>query len=124
MLVVDPLKRITIAKIRAHPWFQTNLPPYLQDPDLHGAQVLIDNEVLDEILLKFEGEDREKVIDDLVNHRVTHVTAAYNLTLDHKRRQLMQSGMIYLHICISNDLYRMGWIARITRFHISCWYSN
>jgi carbon catabolite-derepressing protein kinase len=30
MLVVDPVKRATIAEIRANPWFQENLPHYLQ----------------------------------------------------------------------------------------------
>ncbi len=30
MLVVDPVKRITIAEIRQLPWFQLNLPAYLQ----------------------------------------------------------------------------------------------
>ena len=29
MLRVDPLERITIAGIRAHPWFDNNLPEYL-----------------------------------------------------------------------------------------------
>jgi serine/threonine protein kinase len=29
MLLVDPLKRITIPEIRAHAWFATNLPRYL-----------------------------------------------------------------------------------------------
>ena len=32
MLIVDPLKRITIAEIRAHPWFRTKLPLYLSVP--------------------------------------------------------------------------------------------
>ncbi|ETM52793.1 CAMK/CAMKL/AMPK protein kinase, partial [Phytophthora nicotianae] len=32
MLVVDPMKRITIPEIRQHPWFQIDLPPYLQHP--------------------------------------------------------------------------------------------
>lgn len=30
MLIVDPVKRITISEIRQLPWFQTNLPRYLQ----------------------------------------------------------------------------------------------
>lgn len=30
MLVVDPVKRATIQEIRANPWFQENLPHYLQ----------------------------------------------------------------------------------------------
>jgi len=29
MLVVDPVKRITIPEIRQHRWFQTHLPRYL-----------------------------------------------------------------------------------------------
>ncbi|CAM9714870.1 unnamed protein product, partial [Heterosigma akashiwo] len=32
MLVVDPMKRITMAETRAHPWFQQNLPQYLRAP--------------------------------------------------------------------------------------------
>ncbi|SPO37300.1 related to SNF1 - carbon catabolite derepressing ser/thr protein kinase [Pseudozyma flocculosa] len=30
MLVVDPVKRITISEIRAHPWFNVDLPAYLR----------------------------------------------------------------------------------------------
>lgn len=29
MLIVDPVKRITIPEIRQHRWFQTHLPRYL-----------------------------------------------------------------------------------------------
>lgn len=29
MLLVDPLKRITIAEIRQHPWYTLHLPRYL-----------------------------------------------------------------------------------------------
>lgn len=32
MLVVDPMKRITIPEIRQHPWFQHKLPAYLRLP--------------------------------------------------------------------------------------------
>ncbi len=32
MLIVDPLKRITIPEIRQHSWFQMNLPKYLMQP--------------------------------------------------------------------------------------------
>lgn len=32
MLVVDPLKRITIPEIRKHPWFTSKLPFYLSLP--------------------------------------------------------------------------------------------
>ncbi|CAK9180495.1 unnamed protein product [Ilex paraguariensis] len=31
ILVVDPIKRISIPEIRQHPWFQPHLPPYIAD---------------------------------------------------------------------------------------------
>ncbi|EMS57854.1 SNF1-related protein kinase catalytic subunit alpha KIN10 [Triticum urartu] len=38
MLVVDPMKRITIHEIREHPWFQNRLPRYLAVPPPDTAQ--------------------------------------------------------------------------------------
>jgi 5'-AMP-activated protein kinase catalytic alpha subunit len=38
MLVVDPMKRITIPEIREHPWFQYRLPRYLAVPPPDTAQ--------------------------------------------------------------------------------------
>lgn len=38
LLVVDPMKRITIPEIRRHPWFRRNLPHYLSRP----PKVLLD----------------------------------------------------------------------------------
>jgi len=32
LLVVDPMKRMTIPEIRQHPWFQLHLPRYLAVP--------------------------------------------------------------------------------------------
>ena len=32
MLLVDPLKRITVPEIRQHPWFTLHLPRYLATP--------------------------------------------------------------------------------------------
>lgn len=32
MLIVDPMKRMTIPDIRLHPWFQAHLPRYLAVP--------------------------------------------------------------------------------------------
>jgi hypothetical protein len=51
MLVVDPLKRITIQEIRQTPWFNVGLPEYLQPlPDT--AETLsqeIDESILSEL---------------------------------------------------------------------------
>jgi len=38
MLVVEPMKRITIREIREHPWFQFRLPRYLAVPPPDTAQ--------------------------------------------------------------------------------------
>lgn len=64
MLVVDPLKRITISEIRypfkkcqltsrQHPWFQYNLPKYLTYASQVSQRLTdsIDPEILDEITL-------------------------------------------------------------------------
>lgn len=39
MLLVDPLKRITIPEIRQHPWFTLHLPRYLAVMQVrHGSK--------------------------------------------------------------------------------------
>jgi 5'-AMP-activated protein kinase, catalytic alpha subunit len=38
MLIVDPMKRITIHEIREHQWFQICLPPYLAVPPPDTSQ--------------------------------------------------------------------------------------
>ncbi|KAI3825640.1 hypothetical protein L1987_07164 [Smallanthus sonchifolius] len=40
MLVVDPMKRITIAELRQHPWFKSQLPRYLAVPALDATDHL------------------------------------------------------------------------------------
>lgn len=32
ILVVDPMKRLSIPEIRSHPWFQKHLPLYIANP--------------------------------------------------------------------------------------------
>lgn len=32
ILVVDPMKRISIPEVRRHPWFQKHLPLYIANP--------------------------------------------------------------------------------------------
>ena len=65
MLVVDPVKRITVTEIRALPWFQQNLPNYLQPlpptPSIERVPALpVDD--LSTLLLISEGQtDPEKV---------------------------------------------------------------
>jgi hypothetical protein len=56
MLVVDPLKRITIPEIRKSPWFEKDLPSYLQEPDLHQDRLFfskLNQEIVDSICKVF-----------------------------------------------------------------------
>lgn len=52
MLEVDPMKRISIAEIRLHPWFQHKLPPYLRHPPefMEKQERVADSEVIDEVM--------------------------------------------------------------------------
>ncbi len=51
MLLVDPLKRITIPEIRQHPWFTVHLPRYLavMQADTVASASTIDEEVVSEV---------------------------------------------------------------------------
>ncbi|ETV90989.1 CAMK/CAMKL/AMPK protein kinase, variant 1 [Aphanomyces invadans] len=92
MLVVDPMKRITIPEIRQHPWFQTNLPPYLQHPPEaveHEARK-VDEEVVAKCLtLQFPGGmSRDQVVQSIERDERTPVRVAYDLVLDHKNAKI------------------------------------
>eukprot|EP01116_Phalansterium_solitarium_P015304 TRINITY_DN3369_c0_g3_i6.p1 TRINITY_DN3369_c0_g3~~TRINITY_DN3369_c0_g3_i6.p1 ORF type:complete len:464 (+),score=86.50 TRINITY_DN3369_c0_g3_i6:371-1762(+) len=66
MLVVDPLRRITVAEIRTHPWFQQDLPRYLRvaAQPVSGRIEHIDEAVLAELLDKFHV-DRAFAVEQL-----------------------------------------------------------
>lgn len=51
MLLVEPLKRITIPEIRQHPWFTVHLPRYLavMYSDPVAAHAALDEEVVSEV---------------------------------------------------------------------------
>ena len=102
MLEVDPMKRITIAEIRVHPWFQHKLPQYLRHPPemMEKQERLVDEEVIDDVfslnpgfksisfdivkkaagLSEKEVRNQPKLIRDL--------RVAYELILDHKHTRL------------------------------------
>jgi serine/threonine protein kinase len=57
MLVVDALQRITIAEIKAHPWFRQDLPKYLEnfnENDTFTEFQYIDPRIVAELELKFK----------------------------------------------------------------------
>uniref|UniRef100_A0A0E0GL17 non-specific serine/threonine protein kinase n=3 Tax=Oryza TaxID=4527 RepID=A0A0E0GL17_ORYNI len=59
MLVVDPMKRITIREIREHQWFQIRLPRYLAVPPPDTAQQakMIDEDTLQDVVNLGYGKD-------------------------------------------------------------------
>ncbi|CAN6452351.1 unnamed protein product [Victoria cruziana] len=74
MLVVDPMKRITIPEIRQHVWFQAHLPRYLAvpPPDTMQQAKKIDDDILQEVVNM--GFDRSQLIDSLRNRVPNEVT--------------------------------------------------
>ncbi|KAK1292710.1 SNF1-related protein kinase catalytic subunit alpha KIN10 [Acorus calamus] len=81
ILVVDPMKRITIPEIRRHPWFQHNLPWNLAVP----AQVMqrarrIEEDIIQKMIGL--GFNQERVIESLQNKQQNQMTVTYNLLLD------------------------------------------
>jgi carbon catabolite-derepressing protein kinase len=65
MLVVDPVKRITVTEIRALPWFQQNLPHYLQPlpptPSIERVPALPVDDLSTLLLISENEADPEKV---------------------------------------------------------------
>ncbi|OIV90234.1 hypothetical protein TanjilG_01430 [Lupinus angustifolius] len=86
MLVVDPMKRMTIPEIRQHPWFQARLPRYLAvpPPDTMQQAKKIDEEILQEVVNM--GFDKNQLVESLRNRLQNEGTVAYYLLLDNRFR--------------------------------------
>ncbi|XP_072980949.1 serine/threonine protein kinase OSK1-like [Typha angustifolia] len=86
MLVVDPMKRITIREIREHPWFQARLPRYLAVPPPNTIQQVkkIDEETLQDVIKM--GFDKNQLVESLHNRLQNEATVAYYLLLDNRFR--------------------------------------
>ncbi|KAL8140835.1 hypothetical protein V2J09_006856 [Rumex salicifolius] len=86
MLVVDPMKRMTISDIRQHSWFQARLPRYLAvpPPDTMQQAKKIDEEILQEVIRM--GFDQSQLVESLRNRIQNDGTVAYYLLLDNRFR--------------------------------------
>ncbi|XP_020273240.1 SNF1-related protein kinase catalytic subunit alpha KIN10-like [Asparagus officinalis] len=86
MLVVDPMKRMTIREIREHPWFQARLPRYLAvpPPDTMQQAKKIDEEILQEVVKM--GFEKNQLVESLHNRSQNEGTVAYYLLLDNRFR--------------------------------------
>lgn len=142
MLVVDPVKRITIQEIRQHPWFNVDLPAYLRplpptpatenhgfhfgmtaspadtgspadvtsptnsssaansgassqtsapasrpgsQPIVTGDLGTIENDIVDELVGKMMGFNRDELMHHLTEKGDNQVKVAYQLVRDHRR---------------------------------------
>ncbi|OZJ04257.1 hypothetical protein BZG36_02464, partial [Bifiguratus adelaidae] len=87
MLVVDPLKRITIQEIRRqNPWFNVGLPDYLGPlPDTNDDPFSVVDEGIVEELHKKMGFSTATVRRALEERDNNQIKVAYQLVVDHKR---------------------------------------
>nr|AGE44293.1 SNF1-related protein kinase catalytic subunit alpha KIN10-2 [Musa AB Group] len=88
MLIVDPMKRITIREIREHPWFQTRLPRYLAvpPPDTMQQAKKIEEDILQEVIKM--GFDKNQLVESLHNRIQNEATVSYYLLLDNRFRAM------------------------------------
>ncbi|CAL9071283.1 unnamed protein product [Musa textilis] len=86
MLIVDPMKRITIREIREHPWFQAHLPRYLAvpPPDTMQQAKKIDEDILQEVIKM--GFDKNQLVESLHSRIQNEATVSYYLHLDNRFR--------------------------------------
>lgn len=103
MLVVDPMKRITMHDIRQHPWFLHKLPAYLTlaPASIERRERVIDDEIVENVCaLPLKGVTRELVIDSVMEKEqdksiseslekrgYQEIRVAYELLLDAKRNK-------------------------------------
>ncbi|SPO32052.1 related to SNF1 - carbon catabolite derepressing ser/thr protein kinase [Ustilago trichophora] len=142
MLIVDPVKRITIQEIRQHPWFNVDLPAYLRplpptpasenrgfdfgmtaspadtgspadvtspttsgsaansgassqtsaptsrpgsQPVVTGDLGAIEDDIVDELVDKMVGFNRDELVQHLMDKGDNQVKVAYQLVRDHRR---------------------------------------
>ena len=107
LLVVDPMKRITIPEVRQHQWFQHKLPAYLSLPPeaIDSQERYIDDEIVAKVCnLPIRGVTRELVTEAVVQGMQSsarqksvmmhELKVAYDLLLDAKRHKMRIDDMV------------------------------
>lgn len=97
MLVVDPMKRITIGDVRLHVWYKHKLPAHLTLPPemIEMQERYVDAEIVEKVCnLPIRGVTRESVIDAVNSSEKLpklpgkhDLKVAYELLLDEKRHK-------------------------------------
>ncbi|XP_076881699.1 SNF1-related protein kinase catalytic subunit alpha KIN10-like [Bidens hawaiensis] len=86
MLVVDPMKRITIAELRQHHWFKSQLPRYLAVPAPDATDQLkkLDEDIITKVVnMGFARSDLTRSLQSRVQD---DATVAYYLLFDNQTR--------------------------------------
>lgn len=86
MLITDPMNRITVDEIRAHPWFTRDLPRYLAVPPRVGNQLKHVDEVVLQQVVQRTQYPRDRIVRALRKGKRNHITAAYHLIKDSQER--------------------------------------
>ncbi|KAJ2364627.1 Protein kinase [Coemansia sp. RSA 2610] len=92
LLQVDPLKRMSLAQVRQHAWFTTDLPEYLKPlPESTDIECLaqLDETIVGELERQLEMDHRA-LVQQLRQRGTNPAKVAYQLTLDN-RHMLEQS---------------------------------
>eukprot|EP00603_Paraphysomonas_imperforata_P000066 CAMPEP_0114429040 /NCGR_PEP_ID=MMETSP0103-20121206/9261_1 /TAXON_ID=37642 ORGANISM="Paraphysomonas imperforata, Strain PA2" /NCGR_SAMPLE_ID=MMETSP0103 /ASSEMBLY_ACC=CAM_ASM_000201 /LENGTH=517 /DNA_ID=CAMNT_0001598325 /DNA_START=417 /DNA_END=1970 /DNA_ORIENTATION=+ len=112
MLVVDPMKRITVHDIRQHPWFLHKLPAYLTlaPAMIERRERVMDEEIIESVTaLPLRGVTRDVIVkavmekdsEDFSEQKSTSeghcrhdIRVAYELLLDAKRNKLRIADVV------------------------------
>lgn len=112
MLVVDPMKRITVHDIRQHPWFLHKLPAYLTlaPAMIERRERVLDEEIVESVgALPLRGVTRDLIVKAVMEkdsedygeqkstsegHCQHDIRVAYELLLDAKRNKLRIADVV------------------------------
>ncbi|KAD4385343.1 hypothetical protein R6Q59_010393 [Mikania micrantha] len=127
MLVVDPMKRITIAELREHHWFKSQLPRYLAVPAPDATEHLkkLDEDVMKKVINM--GFERNRLIQSLQTRMQDDATVAYYLLFDNQTRvvggylgaeisESLEGGLVTMHLDNVPDRSHMSKFTRDSSF--------
>ena len=88
VLTKDPLKRITINKIKKHPWFNLNNPKITMSPGflINEIVIPIDLDIINK-MVNIYGYNEKEIKIDLLKNKHNNRTTTYYLLLDSKIRK-------------------------------------
>nr|KAJ3410626.1 Protein kinase [Polyrhizophydium stewartii] len=103
MLVVDPIKRITIPEIRKNAWFNVDLPEYLEpQPEASPESFAVLDESVIDYLLKKMAFSRETIRHALQEPGNNQIKVAYQLVVD--QRRMLADGKMALNANVKGFL--------------------